>query len=169
MTDWLKKANEVLGDIAGQAGRGAESMQLQAKLGSLDKDLDRVYIEAGKRAEELLKARQIYDDELRVILERARVIDDEMMEVRQKVQDLRQKAEPAQPEAPAAPAEPVAPPQPTASAPASPTPAQAMPGAVPTPTAPAEEASGEKACAECGGNISTQMGFCPHCGAKQEE
>ncbi len=148
MTDWLKKANEVLGDLAGQAGRGAESMQLQAKLGSLDNDLDRVYIEAGKRAEELLKARQIYDDELRVILERARTLSEEMMEVRQKVQDLRQKAEPVQPAEAPAPPEPVTPAAPTA-----------------TP----EEATGEKTCAQCGEKISADVVFCPHCGTKQGE
>ena len=154
MADWLKKANEVLGDLAGQAGRQAEILQLQAKLGSLDNDLERVYVEAGKRAEELLKTRQIYDDELRVILDRARVINDEMMEVRQKVQDLRQKPERPEPEEPAPP-----PTASTPSAPISPTP----------PDAVTEEVAGEKACPHCGGQVSAQMVFCPHCGGKQGE
>ena len=75
MADWLKKANEMLGDIAGQAGRQAEILQLQAKLGSLDNDLERVYIEAGKRAEELVQQRQVLDEELRVILRDAGFAD----------------------------------------------------------------------------------------------
>ncbi len=94
MDDWLKKAGDALGDLAGSAARQAEIVQLQAKLGSLDDDLDRVYLEAGKRAEELLKARQIYDDELRVILERARTIREQMMEIRQQVSELQRGGRP---------------------------------------------------------------------------
>jgi len=139
MSDWLKRANELLGDLAGQAGRQAEIVQLQAKLGSLDNDLDRVYIEAGKHAEELLKARQIYDDELRVILDRARVINEEMMQLRQKVQDLRQTPDPAQPEAPSAP----------------------------RPTATPEDSAGQRTCAQCGEKVATHVVFCPHCGFRQ--
>jgi hypothetical protein len=103
MSDWLKKANDVLGGLADQAGREAKVVQLQAKLGSLDSDLDDVYAEAGRRAEELLRARQIHDDQLRVIVERARTIKEEMMELRQQVQDLRQKPEPSEEEAGPAP------------------------------------------------------------------
>lgn len=146
MSDWLKRANELLGDLAGQAGRQAETVQLQAKLGSLDNDLDRVYIEASKRAEELLKARQIYDDELRVILERARVINEEMMELRQKVQDLRHTPDPAQPEAPEAPSAP----------------------RPPRPSATPEDAAGQRTCAQCGEKVATHVVSCPHCGTRQQ-
>ncbi|MFW5867910.1 MAG: hypothetical protein ACOCX2_08850 [Armatimonadota bacterium] len=168
MSDWLKKANKVLGDIAGEAGRQAEGVQLQAKLGSLDKQLDEVYIEAGKRAEELLQARQVHDDELRVILERARGLKEKMMEVRQRAQDLRQKPEPEeedaeQPEPPPEPAD--APPQPR---PHEPEAAEAV-QPQPTPSATPEQAMGEKACPTCGGEVTTHMVFCPHCGAELEE
>lgn len=154
MSDWLKKANRMLGDLAGQAGRQAEIVQLQAKLGSLENSLDEVYAEAGRRAEELLQARQVFDDELRVILERARTLKEEMMEVRQRVQDLRQTPEPEedQPEAEETAEAPQPQPQPGAS------PEQ------PQPTSTPEEAAGEKACPSCGGEVTTHMVFCPHCG-----
>ena len=161
MSDWLKKANEVLGDLAGQAGRQAEIVQLQAKLGSLDKELDGVYVEAGRRAEELMRARQIHDDELRVILERAREINEAMMEVRRQVQDLRQK--PEKPEAAEEPSQAEAPqPQPTPQPQAS---SQRQPQA----DTASEEAAGEMACPSCGGEVTTHMTFCPHCGEKQGE
>ena len=165
MSDWLKKANKVLGDLAGQAGRQAEGLQLQAKLGSLDKQLDEVYIEAGKRAEELLVARQIHDDEIRVILERARVLKDEMMEVRQQIQDLRHAPEPtAEETADQAPPEPSEAPEQTEGAPG-PSSGQS-PG---EPRAVREEAVRERACPSCGGEVVTHMVFCPHCGEKQQE
>ncbi len=89
MDDFLKQAGEALSGLAGEAGRQTEILKLQATLGSLDDDLDRVFIEAGKRARELLTMRRIHDEELKVILERARVIEEQMMEVRQQIQDLR--------------------------------------------------------------------------------
>jgi hypothetical protein len=156
MADWLKKANEMLGDIAGQAGRQAEILQLQAKLGSLDNDLERVYIEAGKRAEELVQQRQVLDEELRVILDRARVIRDEMMELRQKTQDLRG---PEQPEEPAGVPEAVEPPTPTAA------PAPAVPTRVEATAVPEEEA-GHKFCTQCGEKVQTHAVWCANCGAK---
>ena len=94
MDDFLKKAGDLLGDVAGQAGRQAEIIQLQAKLGSLDDQRDEAYIEAGKRARELLTMRQIHDDELRVILQRVTALDEEMMELRAQVQKLRQSPTP---------------------------------------------------------------------------
>lgn len=94
MDDFLKKAGRALGDLADSAGRESEVLQLQAKLGSLDDRLEQVYVEAGKRADELLKARQIYDDELRVILERGKEIREEMMEVRACIQQLRSGEQP---------------------------------------------------------------------------
>ncbi|MFP4248884.1 MAG: hypothetical protein ACLFU7_04460 [Armatimonadota bacterium] len=170
MSDWLKKANRVLGDIAGQAGRQAEIVQLQAKLGSLENKLDDVYAEAGKRAEELLVARQIQDDELRVILERARQLKDEMMEVRRQVQDLRQKPEASGSEEDNATSS--EPPQ-SAEAPeeteASPEEEQASEVSASPPRPTPEEAVGERACPSCGGEVTTHMVFCPHCGKEQGE
>ncbi|MFO8082654.1 MAG: hypothetical protein R6V07_20465 [Armatimonadota bacterium] len=175
MSDWLKKANKVLGDIAGQAGRQAEIVQLQAKLGSLENKLDEVYVEAGKRAEELLVARQIQDDELRVILERARQIKDETMEVRQQVQDLRQAPEPADSEGEKAavsePPKPATAPEEAEASQEQEAPAQeeeASQAPTPPPRPTAEEAVGERACPACGGEVTTHMVFCPHCGEEQD-
>lgn len=94
MDDFLSRARNLLGDVAGEAGRQAETMQLQAKLGALDEERDRQFAEAGKRARELFTMRQIHDDELKIILERVQKIDDEMMQLRQKLQDLRSPSAP---------------------------------------------------------------------------
>ncbi len=139
MDSFLDKAKGFLNDIAGEAGRQAETVQLQTKLGSLEDDLDQVYIEAGKRAEELLKARQIYDDELRVILERGRAINEEMMEIREQIQQLRQKPEPeATPEPPGEPA------------------------------ADTSQQQAERTCPACGEPVAEDAVFCAKCGKKLE-
>ncbi len=88
MDDFLSKAKSLLEDVAGQAGRQAEIVRLQTKLGSLDDSRDQQYIEAGKRARELLTMRQIHDEELRIILERIKEIEEEMMNLRAKVAKL---------------------------------------------------------------------------------
>jgi len=88
MDDFLRQVGKGLEGLAGGASRQAEILRLQAKMGSLDDDLDRVFIEAGKRARELMQARQVLDDELRVVLERARAIEDEMMDVRRQIAEL---------------------------------------------------------------------------------
>lgn len=88
MDDFLRRVGKGLEDLAGGASRQAEILQLQARLGNLGDDLDRVFIEAGKRARELVQARRVHDDELRVILERARAIEDEMMELRRQIAEL---------------------------------------------------------------------------------
>ncbi|MFW6155757.1 MAG: zinc ribbon domain-containing protein [Armatimonadota bacterium] len=154
MSDWLKKANRFLGDIAGQAGRQAEIVKLQAKLGSLENDLEQVYVEAGKRAEELLKSRQIHDNELAVILERARKINEEMMQVRERVQELRSASED---EAAAGAREP-----------------QQGPDAPeqPQPSHEGEEAAGsdqqqrQAHCPSCGEKVGQDAAFCSKCGEK---
>ena len=94
MDDLLRRAGKAIEGLASSAGRQAEMLKLQADMGSLDDDLDRVFIEAGKRARELLRARQLHDDELRVIVERADAIEDEMMAVRRQISELRQGAAP---------------------------------------------------------------------------
>lgn len=88
MDDFLRRVGKGIEDLAGSASRQAEILRLQARMGSLDDDLDRVFIEAGKRARELVQARQVVDEELRAILERARAIEDQMMEVRRQIAEL---------------------------------------------------------------------------------
>ncbi|MEA3401228.1 MAG: zinc-ribbon domain-containing protein [Armatimonadota bacterium] len=89
MDDFLRKAREAIGDLAGSAGREAEILKLQTKMGALENDLDRAYEEAGKRARELLTMRQVHDEELAVLIERAREIEAQMMEIRAQIKDLR--------------------------------------------------------------------------------
>ncbi|MGD9495781.1 MAG: hypothetical protein AB7Y46_05670 [Armatimonadota bacterium] len=94
LDDFLRQAGKALEGLAGEAARQAEGVKLQARLASLDDDLDRVFIEAGKRARELVQAGQVLDGQLRVILERATAIEAEMMQLRRQIQDLRQGADP---------------------------------------------------------------------------
>jgi len=142
MDDFLKQMGRAVEGLAGEAGRQAEILKFQARIGSLDDDLDRVFIEAGKRARELLTMRQIHDDELRVILERAKTIEAEMMEVRGQIQDLRQ----GQPKAEAPVAE-----APVAEAPDAEKPDAGAPGAK---------------CSECGTAVPEDSTFCPNCGVR---
>lgn len=88
MDDFLRRVGKGIEDLAGGASRQAEILQLQAKMGSLGDDLDRVFIEAGKRARELVQARQVLDDELRIILDRAKTIEEQMMDVRRQIAEL---------------------------------------------------------------------------------
>ena len=69
MDDFLRRVGKGIDDPAGSARvRQAEILRLQARMGLPDDDLDRVFIEAGKRARELVQARQVVDEELRAIL-----------------------------------------------------------------------------------------------------
>ncbi|MGC9317841.1 MAG: zinc-ribbon domain-containing protein [Armatimonadota bacterium] len=89
MDDFLKKAREAIGDLAGSAGREAEILRLQTKMGALESDLERTYVEAGKRARELLTMRQVRDEELAVLIERAKEIEGQMMQLRAQIKHLR--------------------------------------------------------------------------------
>lgn len=144
--DIFRQAGEALSQFGREAGKQAEVLGLQTKLGGLETELERIYAEAGKRAEELVRAQQIRDDEIKVILRRAKDLQDEMMQVRREIQQLQSGATPA------ASSEPQ--PQPE-------TAAQSQP--VPQPTV--EVQTGPR-CAQCGKLAPAGETFCPNCGAK---
>ncbi len=80
-----------------EAGKQADMLSLQNRLGVLETELERTFAEAGKRSYELLRMRQMYDDETKMILGRVKELQDEMMDIRQQVQDLRTNQQPAAP------------------------------------------------------------------------
>ncbi|HUS81614.1 MAG TPA: zinc ribbon domain-containing protein [Armatimonadota bacterium] len=95
--DFFKQAGKALGDLGRQAGRQADILALQAQLGSLEGELDEVYSQAGRRAEELVKARQVRDEEIQVILRRVKDIQGKMMDLRRQVHELQTGQQPAAP------------------------------------------------------------------------
>ena len=86
--DIFKQAGDALSSLGREAGKQAEVLSLQTKLGGMEAELERTYAEAGKRAHELMKMQQLHDDECKVILRRAIDLQDQMMEVRQEIHEL---------------------------------------------------------------------------------
>ena len=97
--DIFRQAGDALSRLGREAGKQADILGLQTKLGGLETELERTYAEAGKRAHELVKARQIHDDEIQVILRRAKDLQDEMMEVRRQIHELQKEEESGAPAA----------------------------------------------------------------------
>lgn len=93
--DIFKQAGDALSQFGREAGKQADILGLQTKLGGMETDLERTYAEAGKRAHELMKMQQLYDDECKVILRRAIDLQDQMMAVRQEIHELQTAAPPA--------------------------------------------------------------------------
>lgn len=144
--DIFRQAGEALSNLGREAGRQAEILGLQTRLGSMETELERIYAEAGKRAEELVRARQIRDDELMVILRRAQELREQMMQVRREIQQLQSGAAPD---------------------PATSAPAQVQATVQPQPSSrPAAEGQAGPRCAQCGTTAPTGEKFCPNCGAK---
>lgn len=136
------KARAALGQAAAAVSRETEALSLQAQLGNLDEENDRLLIEVGKRARELKRQGQLKDPQTDSLLQRVEQLDEEMMELRHKIAELQ-----------ARPAEPTAPPPP-------PPPAPATTGPAPVPPAPT------KTCPKCNQTLSATAHFCDRCGAK---
>ncbi len=86
--DWLKKAQEAVEGVGRQAGKQAEILSLHNEIGKRENELERQYAEAGRRAKELVRARQLMDDEVRVIIERTKKLDAEIMDLRRQIHEL---------------------------------------------------------------------------------
>jgi DNA repair exonuclease SbcCD ATPase subunit len=84
--DWLKKAREAVEGVGREASKQAEILSLHNEIGKRQTELDRHYAEAGRRAKELVRARQLLDGEIKVILERTNKLEAEIMELRQQIQ-----------------------------------------------------------------------------------
>ncbi len=94
--DIFKQAGDALSNLGRAAGKQAEVLSLQTKLGGMETELERTYAEAGKRAHELMRMRQLHDDECKVILRRAIDLKEQMMQVRQEIHELQTATETAQ-------------------------------------------------------------------------
>lgn len=134
------KARAALGQAAAAVSRETEALSLQAQLGNLDEENDRLLIEVGKRARELKRQGQLKDPQTDSLLRRVEQLDEEMMELRRKVAELQTR--PAEATAPPPP-----PPPPTA-------------GPAPVPPAPT------RTCPKCSKVLSADAHFCDRCGAK---
>lgn len=94
--DIFKQAGDALSNLGREAGKQAEVLSLQTKLGGMETELERTYAEAGKRAHELMRMQQLHDDECKVILRRAIDLKEQMMQVRQEIHELQTGTETAQ-------------------------------------------------------------------------
>ncbi|MEN6547249.1 MAG: zinc ribbon domain-containing protein [Armatimonadia bacterium] len=139
------KARAALGQAAAAVSRETETLSLQAQLGNLDEESDRVLIEVGKRARELKRQGLLSDPQMDSLLRRVEQIDEEMMELRHKVAGIQ-----------TPPVEATAPPPP----PPPPPPASATAGPAPVPPA------ATKTCPKCNNTLSATAHFCDRCGAK---
>ncbi len=94
---WLDRARQAIGDVAHSASVEAEIIKIQTQLGGLETERERQYAEAGKRARELYRARQVLDEELGVILQRVDDIEAQLEELRGRVEELRGSQRPPSP------------------------------------------------------------------------
>lgn len=141
------KARAALGQAAAAVSRETEVLSLQAQLGNLDEETERLLIEVGKRARELKRQGLLKDPQLDSLLRRVEQIEEEMMDLRRKVAEAQTR-----------PAEATAPPPPPPPPPA----AAAAAPAVSTTAAPAAT----KSCPKCNQTLAATAHFCDRCGAK---
>ena len=76
------RAREALGQAAAAVSKGAEDLSLQAQLGSLDSELERQFVEIGKRARELSRAGALQDQQIEILVRRVVQLEEQMMELR---------------------------------------------------------------------------------------
>ncbi len=162
--DRLKHAAENLAD---GASRQVNVLKLQNELGTVEAEADRMYAEAGRRGRELFRRKLIMDSEFAVIMRRIDALEEQLTELRGRVQAVQQStgsgsADMPAPAAPTAAAPPVAPAAVPAPAPVQPMPAPA-PAPPPTTTAPATP---DALCPQCGARVAESAKLCPECGEK---
>lgn len=102
------KAREAVAQAAAAVSKEAEGLSLQAQLGNLESELERQFVEIGKRARELRAEGRFTDQHIDILLRRVVDIEEQMMDLRR--QSLTGRA----------PHEPVAPPPTTVTAPPEP-------------------------------------------------
>jgi LPS sulfotransferase NodH len=86
---WLDRAKKALNDVAASANTEAQMLKLQAEIAGLEGDRDRQLLEAGRRARDLYRARQISDNDLAIVLKRVDDIDTAIEALRAEVFKLR--------------------------------------------------------------------------------
>ena len=90
--DWIDKAREAVEGLGREVSKQADALSLNSQIGRLQEDAERNYAEAGRRAKQLVRQRQLLDDEIKVILERTDEIEAEIMELRKQLHGLEQDA-----------------------------------------------------------------------------
>ena len=88
MTFW-DKAKKVVDQAADSVNREAKSASKQYEISKIEGEIDRQYVEMGKRAHELYGQRELLDSEIGVIAKRIAALEVELEEGRRAVQDLR--------------------------------------------------------------------------------
>jgi len=90
--DWLDKAREAVEGIEREVSKQADSLSLNSQIGNLQEEAERNYAEAGRRAKQLVRERQLLDDDIKVILKRTDEIEAQIMELRKQLHGLEQDA-----------------------------------------------------------------------------
>lgn len=128
MTFW-DKVGKAIGSAADSLEKEVRTVGKQYELGQLEGDIERQYVEMGKRAHELYRQRELLDAEIEVIAKRIAKLEEQMDELRR---EALQAGTEATGQASAPPPQ-TTPPQPVQTAPP-PQPVQSPPPPQPTDT-----------------------------------
>jgi hypothetical protein len=80
--DIFDKARKALGDLAQSASDQARSLHVQGDMSQVEQEMDRQYIEAGKRARTLWGQRLILDTDFGILMKRIDELDQELERLR---------------------------------------------------------------------------------------
>ena len=80
--DLFDRARRALGDLAQSASTQAQIIQLQARLGEAESDLEHQYAEAGRKARELWRRRLILDADFEILMTRITELQKEQERLR---------------------------------------------------------------------------------------
>ena len=86
---WIDRAKKAVNDVAASANVEARIMKIQAEIAGLEGDRDRQLLEAGKRARELYRSRQILDNDMGIVLKRVDDLDAAIDQLRDEVTKTR--------------------------------------------------------------------------------
>jgi hypothetical protein len=86
---WIDRAKKAVNDVAASANTEGKILKLQAEMAGLEGDRDHQLLEAGKRARELYRARQILDNDMGIVLKRVDDIDAAIDQLRDEVVRIR--------------------------------------------------------------------------------
>jgi uncharacterized small protein (DUF1192 family) len=80
--DIFDRARRALGDLAQSASTQAQIIQLQARLGETESEVERQYAEAGRKARELWRHRLILDADFEILMTRITELQKEQERLR---------------------------------------------------------------------------------------
>ena len=97
MTIW-DSIRKGVGQVAADVSRSAEGLKIQTDISAAETELERVYAEAGKRAQELWRERKIVDADLDLLMRQAGDIEAQLDELRRKSFDMQGPKKPVCPQ-----------------------------------------------------------------------